>query len=380
MKKLVPISATKYSPLEILGSDKADLFLRQFLGRRSCQLYSSGAEALYAAFRVLKKRARGKEVIIPAYTADAVYIAALQAGFRVRFCGMSMKTFNMDLEHLQKLVGPDTAAVVAVHLFGIPEDIFRIREILCSYPVFLIEDAAQALGSFLGGAGAGSMGDISIVSFNKGKNLPALNGGALLSDSPDLDGDPAYSSGNCLGFLREAAAAFRAAAVSLLSRPAVYGMVHGLSSNYRQQPASEKIVPRPMPALNRRLAASLLCRKETVFRPRQTSGEVLRKRLEGIEGVRVPQPLPGTVTVFNRFPVLLNDSGKRCLIKKRLMDKGIESNYYYGRPFYFNRAPVPESAIYFSRHLLTIPSNIFMTSEKINEAAGIFREVCGVSS
>jgi dTDP-4-amino-4,6-dideoxygalactose transaminase len=106
-----------------------------------------------------------------------------------------LNDFNFKTENLKLKICEDTLAVIAVHLFGIPENIFNLRELTKKEGVVLIEDAAQAFGNkiFLNSFSLnthnlpfntnqylGSFGDIGIFSFGRGKPLSFLNGGAVL--------------------------------------------------------------------------------------------------------------------------------------------------------------------------------------------------------
>ncbi|MGM0441721.1 MAG: DegT/DnrJ/EryC1/StrS family aminotransferase [Elusimicrobiota bacterium] len=355
--------------------------MTDILGKNKCLLYGAGIEALYTAFKVVKEFSGKEEIVIPAYTADAVYIAAVKAGFRVKFCDMSLDSFNMNIDCLKDVVSKDTAAVVAVHLFGIPENMNKVTEITNRVSGFVIEDSAQALGSTYRGNPAGSMGDMSVISFNKGKNLPALTGGALLMDSEDMAAEAEkFYERTSLNFFKEVEMVLKAGAVSLLSRPLLYGLVYSLTSKFRKIPAKRKISPGPMPLVNQRLAFTLLKRRKNIFEVRRRKGNLLKQKLEKIADIRLPRFSSESKTVFNRFPVLIEDAKKRKVIKNRLMSEGIESNYYYDRPFYFDKEKIPKNAIYFSKHLLTLPSNEYMNKEKIKIVTKVFREVCGVST
>ncbi len=380
MKTLVPISGTQYSPLEIFSKPDLVEILKEILGRKNCLLYGSGAQALYVAFKILSKITKKEEVIIPAYTADAVYVAAKEAGFRVKLCDISLDSFNMDLEYLKMIVNEKTAAVVAVHLFGIPENMDRVFTIIKDYSGLVIEDAAQALGSSYSGRLAGSAGDMAIFSFNKGKNLPALNGGALLFDKKAMAVESQkFLKNNSTGFIKEIKSVLKAGGVSFFSRPELYGSLYNRLSKFRKVSAKRSIEPGPMPVSNKRLASSLLKRREEIFKSRRETGIKLLEGLKGVKDLRVPRISPNSNTVFNRVPVIIKNLKKKREIKKLLMESGIEANYYYNNPFYFNREKIPEKAIYFSKHLLTIPSNEFMSEENIKEVIDIFRKVLDVS-
>ena len=91
-------------------------------------------------------------------------------------------TWNMDPVALEKAFEkyPHPAAVIAVHLYGTPSKIDRIRDICKKHQVPLIEDAAEALGSSFKGQKLGTFGDYGILSFNGNKIITSSGGGMLL--------------------------------------------------------------------------------------------------------------------------------------------------------------------------------------------------------
>jgi dTDP-4-amino-4,6-dideoxygalactose transaminase len=103
----------------------------------------------------------------------------------------------MNLDEVETKIGPDTLAVIAVHLFGIPENIIELKGMAQKRGIILIEDAAQAFGnkvhlspqpSPLHAYGhLGSFGDIGILSFGRGKPLSLLGGGAVLINNQEVE-------------------------------------------------------------------------------------------------------------------------------------------------------------------------------------------------
>src|SRR3989339_234695 len=83
------------------------------------------------------------------------------------------KTYQMDLNMLQKSITPKTKVILPVHLFGIPAPIAEILKIAKEKNIFVVEDACQAHGSSIAGKMCGSFGIASAFSFYPGKNLGA---------------------------------------------------------------------------------------------------------------------------------------------------------------------------------------------------------------
>ena len=129
----------------------------------------------------------GGEVLVP----SASFITSISsiefAGGRPVLVEMNPKTLSMDLDDLQKKITPATRGVVWVHLLGfISEEYDQLKEICRQNNLFLLEDAAHALGSALGGRQAGSLADAGCFSFYPTKVLSCGSGGMLTTDNDAL--------------------------------------------------------------------------------------------------------------------------------------------------------------------------------------------------
>ncbi len=130
---------------------------------------------------------RGDEVIVPANTFVATVEAVVAVGARPRFVDVSRETLLIDPNEVERAITPNTAAVVAVHLYGQMPDITALSEISRRRGIQLIEDAAQAHGARFAGRRAGSVGIAAAFSFYPGKNLGALgDGGAVVTSDSAL--------------------------------------------------------------------------------------------------------------------------------------------------------------------------------------------------
>ncbi len=148
------------------------------------------ATALYRAYTVARHSAGAKaqaaEVILPSISCATPANAALLAGVTPRFADVDPHTGMPTLQSIQDRWTPQTCAVVFIHLFGQTADLRPLAEWCRTKNVLLIEDLAQALGARLpDGSAAGSVGDLSVYSFNPTKILEC-GGGALLIRSQKL--------------------------------------------------------------------------------------------------------------------------------------------------------------------------------------------------
>jgi perosamine synthetase len=149
-------------------------------------LVSSGTAALTLALDALKSLRAGREVVAPAYTCFSVPAAILRAGLRPALCDISPATFDFDHRLLERAIGDGTLAVVAHHLFGVPSAVADIRALCRNRGVFVIEDAAQAMGVESDGHKLGTLGDIGIFSLGRGKNITCGSGGILVTNSAQI--------------------------------------------------------------------------------------------------------------------------------------------------------------------------------------------------
>ncbi|NNM35299.1 MAG: hypothetical protein HKO53_19645 [Gemmatimonadetes bacterium] len=129
----------------------------------------------------------GQNVVLSPYTFHDVINMVLCAGGRPVFADLEPGTCNISPSEVKNLIDGDTAAVIATHLYGIPCDIEQIAEICLGRGVPLIEDAAQCLGGRVGGRRVGTIGDAGVFSFSRVKNVTALYGGMLVTNSPTVD-------------------------------------------------------------------------------------------------------------------------------------------------------------------------------------------------
>jgi dTDP-4-amino-4,6-dideoxygalactose transaminase len=172
-----------------IAGPEVDAFEQEFADFCGCASsvgVGNGTDALELIFAGLGI-GPGDEVIVPANTFVATAEAVCAVGARPRFVDVLPDTLEVDPDAVEAAVGPRTAAVVAVHLYGQPADMDRLLAGTRRHGLALIEDAAQAHGARFAGRRTGSLGVAAAFSFYPGKNLGALgDGGAVVSDDPAL--------------------------------------------------------------------------------------------------------------------------------------------------------------------------------------------------
>jgi dTDP-4-amino-4,6-dideoxygalactose transaminase len=129
----------------------------------------------------------GDEVILPPNTFFATAEAVMAVGATPVFADVSDDTALLDPAAVSAAVTERTAAVIAVHLYGQPADMDTLSAVARQHGLFLLEDAAQALGATWNGEPVGSLADAAAFSFYPAKNLGALGeAGAVTTRDRDL--------------------------------------------------------------------------------------------------------------------------------------------------------------------------------------------------
>jgi dTDP-3-amino-3,4,6-trideoxy-alpha-D-glucose transaminase len=151
-----------------------------------CVGVASGTAALSLLLRAAGIGA-GDEVIVPAHTYIASALAVIHAGAVPVLCDVEESTGLMDVAAAAAAVGPRTAGILAVHLYGQLCDMPAIRGLADRHGLALFEDAAQAHGAESDGRSAGGFGKGAAFSFYPSKNLGALgDGGAICTNDFEL--------------------------------------------------------------------------------------------------------------------------------------------------------------------------------------------------
>lgn len=134
---------------------------------------------------------QGDEVIVTPWSMSCSASAPMIYGGVPVFCDIEKDYFCLDAKELKKKITEKTKAIIVVDLFGQPYNFQEINKIAKEYNLFIIEDAAQAIGSYYvtqdyGFKYCGSFGDIGCFSFTQGKHLTAGEGGMLVTDNYEL--------------------------------------------------------------------------------------------------------------------------------------------------------------------------------------------------
>jgi len=152
--------------------------LKKFLKVNFLGVTSSGSAAINLAYLILGLKS-GDELIVPGFGFLAAANVAQTLGLKVVFADVDPNTFCVNADTIKKVLSKKTKLIIVTHTYGNTCDMNKIVSLAKRRNIYLMEDAAQALGSKYKGKQAGTIGDIGVFSFTSTKTLTTGEGGAI---------------------------------------------------------------------------------------------------------------------------------------------------------------------------------------------------------
>ncbi len=334
----------------ILGSEVSEFEQEyaSYCGASHCVGVGNGLEALHLGLLALGV-GPGDEVIVPAHTYIATWLAVSQCGAIPVAVEPNDSTYNIDADAIASVVTSRTKAIVPVHMYGQPADLDAIAGVALEHGLPVLEDAAQAHGARYKGERIGSHGNVVAWSFYPGKNLGAMgDGGAVTTDDAEI-AERIRSLGN-------------------------YGSQKKYVHDYRG--FNSRLDP---------IQASVLRVKlkylEEWNRRRSDAASAYLKNLADIDLV-LPTVPAWAEPVWHLFVIR---HARRDTLSAQLKDAGIGSLVHYPIPPYLQRAYADfdscESdfpiSTRMSEEVLSLPIGPHLSAEQVDEVISILREVAG---
>jgi dTDP-4-amino-4,6-dideoxygalactose transaminase len=318
----------------ILG-DEVDAFEREIaalIGVRHAIGVSSGTDALLVALMALDMRP-DDEVITSTYSFFATAGSIVRAGARPVLVDIDPVTCNLDPAAVRAAITPRTRAIMPVHLYGQCADMDAIESIASAAGVPIVEDAAQAIGSAIGGRAAGSIGLAGCFSFFPSKNLGAFGDAGLVTTNDD-----AYAE-----------------RVRLLR-------VHGAERQYHHRLVGGNFRIDALQAAVLRVKAPRLAgwtegRRRNARRYRELFEQ------QGLAGrIGLPEERSGCFHIYNQYVVRVP---ARDRVKQSLAARGIGTAVYYPVPFQNPPRDAFPHADAAARETLALPIFAELTDEEL---------------
>jgi len=264
----------------------------EMAGTRHAVAVSNGTASLEVAFEALGI-GPGDEVITSPLTFAATLNAVLRSGATVRFADVR-SDYTIDPVSTSALIGPRTAAIVPVHLYGQPADMAALRVLSVRHGLAIVEDAAQAHGAQVGHRRVGSFG-VGSFSFYATKNVTAGEGGVVTTDDDAV-----------------------ADKVRLLRN-------QGMRARYAYEVIGRNL---RMTDLQAAVAVPQLRRLAEITRRRAINADTLSRRLGGVSLV-LPPLVAGRPSVWHQYTVLLPEDADREAVVAAMAANGVQAGVYY---------------------------------------------------
>jgi perosamine synthetase len=296
---------------------------------------ASGRAAMTLILQSLRSIAndpRRDEVLVPAYTCYSVAASISRAGLRPRLVDVDPDALGMDSAKLERADFSRVLAVATANLYGLPNDLPAIERIARDRGIFMVDDGAQSFGARLGDRAVGSFGDAGLYSFDKGKVICTIQGGAIacrggrIADAigASIDALPdstlAEILGNCL----------KLPVYAVCLRPTLYGAIRSLPFLGLGRTMYEERYPiATLSAPQMGVAVELLRRLDQIAGDRQSRASQLRAALKGVPGIELPTVAADAQPAWVRFPLRVTRDSARDPFVAALDAAGIGATTSY---------------------------------------------------
>jgi perosamine synthetase len=307
--------------------------LRARFGVRHVFLTSTGRAGMTILLRALRRLGAPErtEVVLPSYTCYSVAASIVKAQLRPRLVDISPDTLDYSAAALAETDFSRVLAVVATNLYGLPNDMPALERLARRHGVFLVDDAAQAMGAGFEGRWSGTWGDAGLFSFDKGKNISAIDGGVIVTNSDQV----AAALREEVGDLESPRAAtsvlhiLKAVAYSVLLRPSLYG----IPAHIPQLGLGRTIFTTDFPLSGpdrvlTALALTMVSRLDEFTAARRANAAALRRGLQNV-GVTCIEPHARSAPAYLRFPLLVASEREQTAAIHALNAVGIGATRSY---------------------------------------------------
>jgi len=350
-----------------------DLLRREF-GASDVLLVGSGTQALQAAIENAVTRSAGAErtVALPAFSCFDVASAAIGANVSAALYDLDPDTLGPDLESLERVLAAGARVAVIAPLYGMPVDWQSLESLAIRYAATLIEDSAQGHGATWRGQPLGALGEVSTLSFGRGKGWTGGRGGAVLERASSV------SSTLPRSVRQEIDSVIGLFAQWTLGRPAVYGIPHsipalGLGETTFHPPVQPTAMPRAAAAAV--LRATEPSRREAEYR--REKARWFLERIPRSERTTPIRPTDDSVPGYLRLPLLVAGGIGGMEDASRALALGVAQSYPESLVELAPRPTGPErawpGADRLSRDLVTLPTHSRLTAVERDEIVRILQ-------
>ncbi len=370
------------------GDSSAVPFEKELKELYNCQvrLTNSGKAAIYLLLKAAKLIYPQKtEVIIPNYTCWSLPSSIVKAGLKVAIADNDLDTFGILNSSVINAISPRTLAVICPHLFGIPGKVNELQTICRDKDVFLIDDAAQALGASLDDRPVGSFGDAGILSFGRGKNITTNSGGAALIGNDELKTavEDIYKSEFTPMGQSKTKDIIQMTAYKLLFPRYLYWIPDSIPQlNIGSTIYNPEFSLQGFSEYRQGLGSSLLKNLKTININRNKIAFRYQELLQEVKALKIPGWPDRAKPAFLRYPILLKNPDKKRLILDKGHNLGISGMY----PDTINNIPALKNILIkdssncpnseqISKRLVTLPTHHSVKEKDILRIVGLITKM-----
>lgn len=324
----------------------------RYLGLKYAVSVCNGTAALHVALLSLGI-GDGDEVIVPAFTMAATWLAVLYTGAKPVFVDCELKTYNIDADKIEEKITKRTKVIMPVHIYGHACEMEKIMALAKKYKLYVIEDAAEACGGEFKGKKCGSFGDINCFSFYANKLITTGEGGMVVTNNSKL----AYEANKFKDLYHSDKKRF----------------IHEkIGYNYR------------MTNLQAAVGLGELKNINKYIKKKQWMADFYNQGLKDIPGIKIPTTKSGVKNVYWMYGMVV-DKDKFGLSRDQLRTKlkagGIDTRDFFYPP---EDQPVLKKQIgnlrfpnakYLSKNGLYLPSGLAITKQQINKVVKVIKNL-----
>jgi len=157
----------------------------KYLGVKHAIAVSSGTAALHVALAAVGIK-KGEEVIVPSFTCVPPISAILLVGAVPVLADIEEITYNLDPNSVRNVLSDKSKAIIPINYAGHPAELKELQEIAESKGLYLINDAAEALGAMYDGKNIAQFGDVVVFSFSPNKTITTGEGGMVVTNDDEI--------------------------------------------------------------------------------------------------------------------------------------------------------------------------------------------------
>lgn len=319
-----------------------------YVGAKYAVAFSNGTAALHGACYAAGID-EGDEVITSPITFAASANCVRYMNGTVVFADIDEKTYNIDVNEIEKKISPKTKAIIPVDFTGQPADMDPIMELAKKHHLIVIEDGAHSLGAMYKGRKVGTLADMTMFSFHPVKPVTTAEGGVIVTDNEEY-----YKK--MLKFRNHGIEQTEYAK----EQGDWYYEMTDLGYNYR------------MTDLQAALGISQMKKLDTFIAKRRELAALYNELLANIEGFILPYQLPNTESGWHLYSVQLPEQVDRKKIFEHMREAnvGVHVHYIpvYWHPYYtqlgYQKGLCPKAEKWYEQ-VLTLPLHNHLIKEEI---------------